>query len=68
MFFIYDCYGNIVGNPKGYRTIKGADKEANRKKGKTFETIWNNFNQKQDEQTKAGLTGHHRDNLIYSIE
>lgn len=68
MFFIRDCYDNIVGNPKGYRTHKGADKEANRKSGKTFAAIWNNFNQKQDEQTKAGVTGHQRDNLIYSIK
>lgn len=24
MHFIFDCLGNIVGNPKGYRTFKGA--------------------------------------------
>lgn len=24
MYFIYDCLGNIVGNPEGYRTFKGA--------------------------------------------
>ena len=23
-FFIFDCQGNIVGNPKGYDTVKGA--------------------------------------------
>lgn len=68
MFYIRDCYGNIVGNPKGYQSVKSADKEANRKKGKTFAAIWDNFNQKQDEQTKAGLIGHQRDNLIYSIK
>ena len=24
MIFIRDCQGNIVGNPKGYKTYKGA--------------------------------------------
>lgn len=24
MYFIFDCSGNIVGNPRGYRTYKGA--------------------------------------------
>ena len=24
MYFIFDCFHNIVGNPNGYRTFKGA--------------------------------------------
>lgn len=24
MYFIFDCFHNIVGNPRGYRTFKGA--------------------------------------------
>ena len=24
MYFIFDCLGNIVGNPRGYRTLRGA--------------------------------------------
>lgn len=27
-FFIRDCNENIVGNPKGYRTMRGADAQA----------------------------------------
>ena len=27
-FFIRDCNENIVGNPKGYRTMHGADAQA----------------------------------------
>lgn len=27
-FFIRDCNDNIVGNPKGYRTMRGADAQA----------------------------------------
>lgn len=26
-FFIYDCNGDRVGNPKGYRTIRGAQRQ-----------------------------------------
>lgn len=28
-FFIFDCLGNVVGNPKGYATHKGASIQAN---------------------------------------
>lgn len=28
-FFIFDCQGTIVGNPKGYATIRGAERVAN---------------------------------------
>ena len=27
MFFIYNCKGDIVGNPKGYKTHKGAERQ-----------------------------------------
>ena len=29
MFFIFDCNGDIVGNPKGYKTHKGAATQCN---------------------------------------
>lgn len=29
MFFIYDCKDNLVGNPKGYPTLRGASRQAN---------------------------------------
>jgi hypothetical protein len=29
MFFIFDCNGDIVGNPKGYKTHKGASTQCN---------------------------------------
>ena len=28
MYFIYDCNGKIVGNPKGYATMRGASRQA----------------------------------------
>lgn len=39
-FFIRDCNGNIVGNPKGYRTIKGAIQQQNQKGSPAYNAIW----------------------------
>jgi hypothetical protein len=30
MFFIFDCNGDIVGNPKGYKTHQGAQTQCER--------------------------------------
>lgn len=30
MYFIFDCFGNIVGNSRGYRTYKGARVQMNK--------------------------------------
>ena len=38
-YFIFDCTGTIVGNPKGYRTFKGANIQANRKGTKAHKAI-----------------------------
>ncbi len=65
MYFIYDCNDNIVGNPKGYRTFRGADQQANMHKSKAFKTIWENFNQKCTEMDAQGVPAGGR--LIYSI-
>lgn len=39
-FFIRDCNDTIVGNPKGYPTIKGANIQANKHGSKAFNAIW----------------------------
>ena len=42
MYFIYDCNNSIIGNPKGYRTYRGASQQASGKtKVKTL--IWDRF-------------------------
>lgn len=41
MFFIYDCHGNIAGNPKGYRTLRGASRQANTRALQTL--LWGLF-------------------------
>ena len=43
MYYIYDCLGNIVGNPKGYRTIKGAIIQQNKAGSKAYNAIWLTF-------------------------
>jgi len=39
-FYIYDCNGRVVGNPKGYRTMKGALREQERKDSPARRAIW----------------------------
>lgn len=42
MYFIYDCTGAIVGNPKGYHTFKGANRQANGKT-KLMGQLWRKY-------------------------
>jgi hypothetical protein len=39
MFFIFDCNGSIIGNPKGYKTHKGAQTQCE-KQGKIRTAIF----------------------------
>ena len=39
-FFIFDCTGAIVGNPAGYRTMRGAMVQAEKPRGKAYKAIW----------------------------
>ncbi len=42
-FFILDCAGRIVGNPRGYRTIRGAIRESERPGSPAHKAIWTAF-------------------------
>lgn len=44
MYFIYDADDNIIGNPKGYRTHKGAQTQAN---NRLQMRIWATLRQRQ---------------------
>lgn len=62
MFFIFDCNNAIVGNPKGYKTHKGAQTQCNldrAKPTKTMTILWDRFH------AKAQMTG--EKSRIYSI-
>lgn len=46
MFYIFDCNDNIVGNPRGYKTHKGAQTQCNldrAKPTKTMALLWDRF-------------------------
>jgi hypothetical protein len=42
-FFIRNCMGDIVGNPKGYRTMRGAMVQHDSKKSKVHQKIWADY-------------------------
>ncbi len=45
-FFIFDCNGEIVGNIKGYKTHKGAQRQCNldsSKPTKIMSLLWDRF-------------------------
>lgn len=45
-FYIFDCNGQIVGNPAGYATIKGASRWANTRRMQAL--IWSTFDARAD--------------------
>ena len=55
MYFIYDCNKKVIGNPKGYRTFRGATRQQDYN---LSSLIWNTF---YDRLNKS-------DNLISSIK
>jgi hypothetical protein len=61
MFFIRNCNGHVVGNPKGYKTHKGAQAQCE-KQGKIRSLIYTAYFQKP-------LTGNAQEaSLLYSIK
>ena len=60
MFFIYNCKGEIVGNPKGYKTHKGAERQCTIQ-GRIRSEIFSAFFDKT-----FGKNPH--DTLLYSIK
>jgi hypothetical protein len=50
MYYIYDCNDQIVGNPKGYRTFRGANQQANGKRSKVYQVLWDRYHAKRKEK------------------
>ena len=46
MFFIRDCNENIVGNPKGYATMRGAEAQTSPRKP-TARAIWTAYDARE---------------------
>ena len=64
-FFILDCEGRIVGNPKGYRTMRGALREHDRKGSPAWRAIWGAYEaRKQSDPENVKISAvTHADNL-----
>jgi len=43
MFYIFDCENKLIGNPKGYATHKGAERQCENNNSKVRAQIWANF-------------------------
>ena len=39
-YYIFDCFGNIAGNIKGYRTMRGAMQQASSPRSKLNKYLW----------------------------
>lgn len=46
-FYIFDCNGRIVGNPKGYRTMRGATQQQDRKGSPAWQAIWTAYEERK---------------------
>lgn len=66
MYFIFDCKGNIVGNPKGYATYKGAARQAEMRTSKAHKQIWAAFYAEQSNLDRFGYPKTSR--LIHEIK
>lgn len=47
MYFILDCNDQIVGNVKGYRTIRGANAQVNNRNSKIKKLVWTRYFEKE---------------------
>ena len=43
MFYIFDCNYQLIGNPKGYATHQGAQRQCENEKSQVKKTIWTNY-------------------------
>ena len=50
MYFIRDCNDEIVGNPKGYRTFRGANQQAHSTRSKVYGELWRRYYAKRKEK------------------
>lgn len=60
MYYIYDCNGEVIGNPKGYRTFRGANQQANSRWSKVYPKLWATYEKRKAQEPAF--------NLIMSIE
>jgi hypothetical protein len=67
-YFIYDCHGQIVGNPAGYRTFIGASRVESGRKSKVRALLWDRFTEKRRAELAAGIAKENCSRGISSIK
>lgn len=54
-YFLFDCQLNPVGNPKGYRTHRGAMQQAEARNSKVKPLLWQAFHAWRDKNPSHSL-------------
>lgn len=67
MFFIRDCNNQIVGNPKGYKTMRGAESQTSPRRA-TGRAIWAAVDARKAAEAAAGIPLEQRGTRICSIK
>jgi hypothetical protein len=66
-FFIRDCNDQIVGNPKGYKTMRGAESQTSRRRP-AGRAIWAAVDARKAAEAAAGTPINLRGTRICSIK
>lgn len=67
-YFIYDCHGHIVGNPKGYATFRGASRIESGRNSEVRALLWDRFTEKRRQELAAGIPKENCSRGISSIK
>lgn len=67
MYFIRDCKDQIVGNPKGYRTMRGAASAESNPRSKARDAIYAAYDARAAQEIAAGVPLEQRRRNISSI-
>lgn len=68
MFFIFDCNGQIVGNPNGYKTMAAAQGQYTRRKSAAYRGIWGAYDARTEWYEKSHCPMYFRRRNIMEIK
>jgi hypothetical protein len=66
-FFIRDCNDNIVGNPKGYATMRGAQAQLSNWKSPAARAVLQAYAMQENDYIAKGINPEDRQRLYSSI-
>jgi hypothetical protein len=67
MFYIRDCNDQIVGNPNGYATMRGAEAQYANHRSKVYRAIWAAVDARKAAEAAADIPLDQRATRICSI-